>query len=125
MKKNRGITLIALVITIIVMLILILVTVSYAIKRNGVIESSLRVRDEAEIAKEMELIEQARIEWKVIEEGKQIAEGTTFKSFMTESLNLKFSEGVEVTGVNDGPIRVTIKSSQNKYIVTKDRNRRR
>lgn len=49
MRKNRGITLIALVITIIVMLILIVVTVSLALK-GGLIDKSAQVRKDTLIA---------------------------------------------------------------------------
>lgn len=61
MKKNKGITLIALVITIIVMLILVGVTITIALGPNGLIKNAQDASLKTKIAKVEEEIQQAMI----------------------------------------------------------------
>ena len=55
MKKQRGITLIALIITIIVMLILVGVTVSFTIGENGILSQTKEAKKEYEIGQVKEI----------------------------------------------------------------------
>ena len=59
MMKNKGITLIALAITIIVLLILAGVTIVTLMGENGIITMATRAREETEIGKEKETVELA------------------------------------------------------------------
>lgn len=60
-KKERGITLLALVITIIVLLILAGVTLNGIFGESGIINNAEKAKENAQIANEKELVEQATI----------------------------------------------------------------
>ena len=62
MKKNTGITLMVLVITIIVLLILAGVTISAITGNNGIIGNAEQAKEETEIANEKEIVEKATIQ---------------------------------------------------------------
>ena len=62
MKRNKGITLIALVITIIVLLILAGITISAVTGDNGIIGNAGQAKEETEIANEREIVEKATIQ---------------------------------------------------------------
>ena len=59
LKKNRGITLLALVITIIILLILAGITISAITGDNGIIKNAGQAKEETEIDNEKEIIEKA------------------------------------------------------------------
>ena len=61
MKKNKGITLIALVITIIILLILASVTVATLTGENGIITKAIEAREKTEQAGVEEQLKLARI----------------------------------------------------------------
>ena len=58
-KQNRGITLIALVITIIVLLILAGITISALTGDNGIVGNASTAKEQSEISEEKEIVEQA------------------------------------------------------------------
>ena len=60
-RKNRGITLIALVITIIVLLILAGITIGAITGDNGIIQNALSAKEQTEIANEREIVEEATV----------------------------------------------------------------
>ena len=62
MKKNTGITLMVLVITIIVLLILAGVTISAITGNNGIIGNAEQAKEKTEIANEKEIVEKATIQ---------------------------------------------------------------
>lgn len=59
LKKNRGITILALSITIIILLILAGVTIIALTGENGLIKSTGEAKNETEIANEKEILERA------------------------------------------------------------------
>ena len=61
-RKNRGITLIALVITIIVLLILAGITIGAITGNNGIIQNALSAKEKTEIANEREIVEEATVQ---------------------------------------------------------------
>ena len=61
-ENQKGITLLALVITIIVLLILAGITISAITGDNGIIGNAGRVKEETEIANEKEIIEKATVQ---------------------------------------------------------------
>ena len=61
-RKNRGITLIALVITIIVLLILAGITIGAITGDNGIIQNALSAKEQTEIANEREIVEKATVQ---------------------------------------------------------------
>ena len=60
-RKNKGITLIALVITIIVLLILAGITIGAITSENGIIQNALSAKEQTEIANEREIVEEATV----------------------------------------------------------------
>ena len=60
-RKNKGITLIALVITIIVLLILAGITIGAITGDNGIIQNALSAKEKTEIANEREIVEEATV----------------------------------------------------------------
>ena len=61
MKKETGITLLALVITIIVLLILAGITIGAITGDNGIIQNALSAKEKTEIANEREIVEEATV----------------------------------------------------------------
>ena len=61
-RKEQGITLIALVITIIILLILAGITISAITGDNGIIRNTKNAKEETEIANEKEIVEKATIQ---------------------------------------------------------------
>ena len=64
MKKEAGITLLALVITIIILLILAGITINAITGDNGIIGNAGKAKEETEITNEKEIIEKATIQAK-------------------------------------------------------------
>ena len=60
-KQERGITLIALVVTIVVLLILAAVSISMLGGENGIITQAIKAQEENEIAEEKERVELAAV----------------------------------------------------------------
>ncbi len=61
-KSQKGITLLALVITIIVLLILAGITINAITSDNGIIQNALDAKERAEMANEREIVEQATVQ---------------------------------------------------------------
>ncbi len=61
-KSQKGITLLALVITIIVLLILAGITISAITSDNGIIQNAISAKERAEMANEREIVEQATVQ---------------------------------------------------------------
>ena len=61
-KSQKGITLLALVITIIVLLILAGITISAITSDNGIIQNAISEKERAEMANEREIVEQATVQ---------------------------------------------------------------
>ena len=61
-KESKGITILALVITIIVLLILAGITISAITGNNGIIGNAGKAKEDTEIANEKEIVEKATIQ---------------------------------------------------------------
>ena len=112
-KQSRGITLIALIITIVVLLILALVTIS-AVSDGGIIQKAKHSKLQHEIAQEKEYIRLALGEWK-IQKNIPNYEGT-FQSFMEQKLDGKFTS----LTTEDGNTLLIKMNSGRDYTVTED-----
>lgn len=112
-KVEKGITLIALIITIVVLLILAVVTIG-AINESKIIEHSKNSSSEYTVAQEKEQIQLALSKWQI---QKNTPENTeTFKSVIEAELG----KNVTVSGSNNGPLNITFNNTGNKYRVTDD-----
>ena len=96
LKKNRGITLIALVVTIIVLLILAGISISMLTGQNGILNRAQEAKTKTQVANEKEAINLAVLE--VVASGK----GTITKEILTNKLKSYLGKNdVELTG--NGP----------------------
>ena len=118
---NKGITLIALVITIIVLLILAAVSIATLTGENGILTRANDAKTSTEIAEEREKVELAATAALADDLGGEIKE-----SFLKQELEKYFgTDGVSVApGTNNGEegFIVTIEESGRKYFVDKDGN---
>ena len=113
-KKEKGITLIALVITIIVLLILAGVSINMVLGDDGIIENAKKAEEESEKADEKEIIETEILERKMEATIKQTGiDITNLEKDLKEKLGNK---DVEVETEEDGTI--TIKTEKETYTVS-------
>ena len=118
---NKGITLIALVITIIVLLILAAVSIATLTGENGILTRANDAKTSTEIAEEKEKVELATVAALADDNGGEIKE-----DYLKQELEKYFgTDGVSVApGTNNGEegFIVTIEESGRKYFVDKDGN---
>ena len=112
MKKDKGITLIALIITIIVMLILVGVTLSVALN-GGLITKAQEAKKQTIEAQEKEQIEFALAEWKMTKDQK---DAPTFEEFLKGI----FGNDNVIAGGEQNEYIVTFPETGNQYKVKDD-----
>ena len=96
LKKNKGITLIALVVTIIVLLILAGISISMLTGQNGILNRTQEAKEKTQVANEKEAVNMAAME--ALTEGK----GTITKEILTKTMKSYLGKNdVELTG--NGP----------------------
>ena len=116
-KKETGITLLALVITIIILLILAGITVSSITGDNGIIGNAGKAKEETEIAEEKEILEKATVQ--VMGNNKY---GNIEENELQSALDKETGEGkTEATDIGD-EFEVVFKESNRYYTVDKDGN---
>ena len=120
MKKNKGITLIALIITIIVMLILVVVTLEITLGKNGIIPKAREAKAAQISNQEIEMIENVRQGYVIEREAGNLEPDETFSSYMCSDEN-------KITGATTKPVEgktdtVTVKfeASGNEYTVSEN-----
>ena len=114
-RKNAGITLIALVITIVVLIILSTITINFAFGENGLVSITEDARDITTEATEKEGIEMAVADSKI----KDITTPDREKENLEESLRSQFGNDTNftVTENGDGSFLITMNDSQRSYYV--------
>ncbi len=116
-QKNKGITLIALVITIIILLILAGITISAITGDNGIIGNAGQAKEETEIANEKEIVEKATVQ--AMGNNKY---GNIVENELQEQLDKETGEGkTEATDIG-GEFEVVFKDNNRYYIVDKNGN---
>ena len=116
-KKNHGITLIALAITIIVLLILAGVTVATLTGDNGIIKNSKDAKEQTEISEEKEVVDRATVQ--AMGNNKR---GDLIESELQDQLDKIVSSGkTEVTDTGE-EFEILFKESNRYYTVDKDGN---
>mgnify|MGYP001851555707 CR=1 FL=1 len=117
MKKETGITLLALVITIIVLLILAGITISAITGDNGIIGNAGQAKEETEIVNEKEIVEKATVE--AMGNNKY---GNIEEDELQQQLDKETGEGkTEATDIGD-EFEVIFNESNRYYTVDKDGN---
>ena len=115
-KKERGITLIALITTIIVLLILAGITIGAITGSNGIIGQAQSAKEETEISQEKEIIDISTVEAM----GKNNRGNLEEEEFQS-AIDKHTSEETEVTDIGE-EFEVFFKESSRYYIVDKDGN---
>ena len=118
-RKNKGITLIALIITVIVLLILAGVTMSFVVGDNGVVTQSqkAKIRTEEEEAKEEIEIEvvgcyddDGNIDLGLLNESLKKKGGVSFKKTGEDSDFVELKEGEDENNIEELPVTVKYKN---------------
>ncbi len=114
-RKNAGITLIALVLTIVILIILATITINFAFGENGLVSMTEDARDITTEATEKEGIEMAVADSKI----KDITTPDREKENLEESLRSQFGNDVNftVTENGEGSFLITMNDSQRSYYV--------
>ncbi len=116
-QEQKGITLLALAITIIVLLILAGITIGVLTGDNGIINNTKTAKEETEIANEKEILEKATVE--AMGKNKY---GNIEETELQNALNQETGDGkAEAVEVGD-EFEVLFKESNRYYIVDKDGN---
>ena len=116
-QKNKGITLIALVITVIILLILAGITVGAITGDNGIIDNAGQAKEETEIANEKEIIEKATVQ--AMGNNKY---GNIEESELQKQLDKETDEGkTEATDTGE-EFEIYFKDTNRYYTVDKDGN---
>ena len=115
MKRNRGITLITLVVTIIIMLILVGVALTFALGDNNIINKSKSAKIHSDVAQEKELLVQSAATAK----GKS-EYGNVEKNYLDFELNRRVGQENYTSKTIKKGIEVTFVSSGRTYLVETD-----
>ena len=115
MRNNRGITLVALIITIVVLLILAVTTIG-AVRNSGIIDHAQNASSKYTIAQEKEKIGLALSEWNI----QKVIPGNT-KTFYDVMLSA-LSGTAEVDPNDDGTLTITFNKTGNVYTVDENGN---
>lgn len=107
--KNKGITLIALIITIVVMLILVGVTIGVLIGDNSIVDQAAKARKATHIAQDKEQIQLALGEYEI---GK-VTSQKTLATLLQENLKNSF-----IIDNGDRTVTVTLEDCEHAYIVS-------
>ena len=83
-KRNQGITLVALVVTIIVLLILAGISISMLTGQNGILNKSVEAKEKTESGNELELVKTSAME--ALTEGKGIVEEENLKKALDKNI---------------------------------------
>lgn len=116
MMKERGITLISLVITIVIILILATITINMLTGENGIIKNTGKAKEATEIANEKEIVQRAIVN--AIVKNKY---GDLKQDDVEKQLNEEQEGRTEVTDVGD-EFEILFKESNRYYTVDKDGN---
>ena len=111
-KDNKGITLIALVVTIIILLVLAGISIATLSGENGLINRAVTAKENTESAQEIEILQQAAVQAM----GKSKS-GDVEKQYLDAAL--ANNSAIESTQDSAGGVKVTFKSGR-EYIVSAD-----
>ena len=118
-ENGKGITLIALVITIIVLLILAGVSIAMLTGQNGILTQATNAKERTDKATEEEKIQMAVLGSSIVDNG--YAEVLDTDSFKQELANQFGSQELDVIANGDGSFIITVEDTQRKYYVNDDK----
>ena len=114
-NNNKGITLIALVVTIIVLIILASISIGALTEKNGIINQSKQAKEETEIAEEKETVEISAVQAAGMDRYGNVTEEN-----LRNQLNKNIGNGKYELEVVGEKFKVTYTESQRSYYVNKD-----
>ena len=118
-RKEQGITLIALVITIIVLLILAGVSIAMLTGENGILTQATNAKEKTTKAEEEEKVNMAVLGSSIADNGySEILEEASFRQELTNQFG---NNGYDLVVNGDGSFIITVKESQRKYYVNDDK----
>ena len=117
MKKETGITLLTLVITIIILLILAGITISAITGEDGIIGNAGQAKEKAEIANEKEIVEKATVQ--AMGNNKY---GNIEEDELQEQLDKETGEGETKATYIEDEFEVLFKESKRYYLVDRNGN---
>ena len=112
MENKRGITLVALVVTVVVLLILAAISISVLRGDNGIIGNAGEAKEDTEIAEEKEMV-QVSVESAL---NKNVL-GNLIEEDFNKALEENIGKGKYTLGVEDDRFKVTYVDSQRVYFV--------
>ena len=116
-EKEKGITLLALVITVVVLLILAGITIGTITGDNGIIRNAQNAKEDTEIANEKEVVEKATVQ--TMGNNKY---GNVEKDGLQEELDKETGDGKTEVSEADEYFKVVFKDSERSYLVDKNGN---
>ena len=116
-EKEKGITLLALAITVIVLLILAGITIGAVTGDNGIIRNAQNAKEDTEIANEKEVVEKATVQ--TMGNNKY---GNVEKDGLQEELDKETGDGKTEVSEADEYFKVVFKDSERSYLVDKNGN---
>ena len=118
-RKERGITLIALVITIIVLLILAGVSIAMLTGENGILSQATNSKEETDKATEEEKVKMAVMGSSITNNGySEILDEISFRKELAKQFG---NEEIDIESIKDGSFVVTIEDTKRKYYVNNDK----
>lgn len=114
MKRNKGITLVALTVTVIVLIIITGITVNFTLGENGVITRAKETRESVQIDDEQKGVKIAAVEAKMESHSSE----KSMEVLLKEKLEEQFGKNsVTVVDTGDGYFSVTFVESNRVYVV--------
>ena len=118
-RKEKGITLIALVITIIVLLIFAGVSIAMLTGENGILTQAQNAKESTDKATEEEKVNMAVLGSSIADNGySEILDEASFRQELTNQFG---NNGYDLVVNGDGSFIITVKESQRKYYVNDDK----
>ena len=118
-RKEQGITLIALVITIIVLLILAGVSIAMLTGDNGILTQATNAKEKTSKAEEEEKVNMAVLGSSIADNGySEILDEASFRQELTNQFG---NNGYDLVVNGDGSFIITVKESQRKYYINDDK----
>ena len=118
-RKEKGITLIALVITIIVLLILAGVSIAMLTGENGILTQATNAKESTDKATEEEKVNMAVLGSSIADNGySEILDEASFRQELTNQFG---NNGYDLVVNGDGSFIITVKESQRKYYINDDK----
>ena len=112
MRKNHGITLISLVVTVVVLLILAAISIGVLTGNNGILNQSILAKEDTEIAGEKETVEMSAAQ----AAGKDVY-GNIVEENLREQLDINIGEGEYNLELVDDRFKITYIESNRSYLV--------